>query len=208
MSQKCRNDIFGKSYGYRDSEDNSRIPSQQKCRMSQKPRQSPKRSKAEQLETVIRFVNSGKTQSQAAAAVGVNPRTVQRWLAEPKVKERLVSIQKEARAIAQSDPVVVSVVDIRAQVDEILSYRDAQKNFALQMGLVVQKSTAVLLKAVERIEGNPDEITVRTLPQLMRAVTDATEKVSAAWLRATGLDDILEELGSEPKVISERQEED
>jgi hypothetical protein len=206
MSQKCRNDIFGKSYGYRDSGDNSRILSQQKCRMSQNLRQSPKKPKAEQLETVIRFVNSGKTQAQAAAAVGVNPRTVQRWLAEPKVKERLVSIQKEARAIAQSDPVVVSVVDIRAQVDEILSYRDSQRHFALQMGLVVQKSTAVLLKAVERIEENPDEITVRTLPQLMRAVTDATEKVSAAWLRATGLDDILEELGSEPKVISERQE--
>ena len=207
MSQKCRSDIFGKSYGYRDSGDNSRIPSQQKCRMSQKIRQNPKKSKADQIETVIRLVNAGKTQGQAALAVGVNPRTVQRWLAEPKVKERLVTIQKEAKAIAQSDPVVVSVVDIRAQVEEIRSYRDAQQNFALQMGLVVQKSTAVLLKAVERLEANPDEITVRTLPQLMRAVSDSAEKVSTAWLRATGLEDLLEELGSEPKTISQGQEE-
>ena len=175
--------------------------------MSQKIRQNPKKSKAEQIEAVIRLVNAGKTQGQAALAVGVNLRTVQRWLAEPKVKERLVTIQKEAKAIAQSDPVVVSVVDIRAQVEEIRSYRDAQQNFALQMGLVVQKSTAVLLKAVERLEANPDEITVRTLPQLMRAVSDSAEKVSTAWLRATGLEDLLEELGSEPKTISQGQEE-
>jgi hypothetical protein len=63
------------------------------------------------------------------------------------------------------------------------------------------------LKAVERLEANPDEITVRTLPQLMRAVSDSAEKVSTAWLRATGLEDLLEELGSEPKTISQGQEE-
>jgi hypothetical protein len=175
--------------------------------MSQKIRQNPKKSKTDQIETVIRLVNAGKTQGQAALAVGVNLRTVQRWLSQPEVKGRLVAIKSEAKAIAQSDPVVVSVVDIRAQVEEIRSYRDAQQNFALQMGLVVQKSTAVLLKAVERLEANPDEITVRTLPQLMRAVSDSAEKVSTAWLRATGLEDLLEELGSEPKTISQGQEE-
>jgi transposase len=175
--------------------------------MSQKPRQKPKKSKAEQIETLIRLINSGKTQSAAATAIGVNIRTVQRWLADPAVRERLVSIQQEASAIAQSDPVVLSVTDIRAQVQEILNYRDSQRSFALEMGLVIQKSTAVLLKAVEKLEQNPDEISARTIPQLLRAVTDAAEKVSNAWSRATGLDDLLEGLKDEPQAISQGQTE-
>jgi hypothetical protein len=175
--------------------------------MSEKIRQTPKRSKAEQIETVIRLINGGKTQAAAAAAIGVNLRTVQRWVGQPEVRERLIAARKEIKAIAQSDPAVLAVTDIRAQVQEILDYRDAQRSFALQMGVVVHKATAILLRAVERIEENPDEVTARTIPQLMRAVTDAAEKVSSAWVRATGLDDILEELGSEPKAVSQGQEE-
>lgn len=165
-----------------------------------------KKSKPDQVEAVIRLLNAGKTQSEAAKTIGVNLRTVQRWIAEPEVKQRLVAAQKEVKAIVASDPVVLTVTEIRAQVQEILEYRDSQKSFALEMGLVVQKATNILLKAVERIEQNPDEVTVRTVPQLMRAVTDAAEKVSTAWVRATGLDDVLEEIGSEPKTISQGQE--
>ncbi len=147
-------------------------------------------------------MNAGQTQAQAAAAVGVNLRTVQRWLTQPEVKGRLVAIQNEAKAIAQLDPVVVSVVDIRGQAEEILNYRDSQRNFALQMGLVVQKSTDVLLKAVERIEKNPDELSVRLIPPLIRAVVDASEKVSSSWARATALDDLLERLPNDPEIDS------
>ncbi len=172
--------------------------------MSQKLRQKPKKSKAEQIEMLIRLINSGKTQSAVATAIGVNIRTVQRWLTDPAVKERLVSIQQETSAIAKTDPVVLSVADIRGQVEEILSYRDSQRNFALQMGLVVQKATGVLLKAVEKLEQNPDEITARSIPQLMRAVVDASEKIASAWERAAGLHDLLEQVGgNEPKVISQ-----
>jgi hypothetical protein len=170
--------------------------------MSQKIRQNPKKSKADQIETVIRLVNAGQTQAQAALAVGVNLRTVQRWLSQPEVKGRLVAIQNEAKAIAQSDPVVVAVVDIRGQAEEILNYRDSQRNFALQMGLVVQKSTDVLLKAVERIEKNPDELSVRSIPPLLRAVVDAAEKVSSSWARATALDDLLERIANDPETDS------
>jgi|GEM_PF-2345766 len=181
--------------------------SQQKCRMSQKVRQNPKKSKAEQIETVIRLINAGKTQAAAAVAIGVNIRTVQRWLAEPTVKERLVSIQQEVKEIAKSDPIVLSVTDIRAQVQEILDYRDSQRSFALEMGLVVQKSTTVLLRAVEKLEQNPDELSARTIPQLLRAVADTAEKVSNAWARSTGLDDLLETLRDEPQTISQRETE-
>lgn len=170
--------------------------------MSQTVRQKPKKTKAEQIETVIRLINAGKTQAAAATAIGVNVRTVQRWLTEPTVKERLISIQQEANAIAQTDPVVLSVTDIRVQVQEILDYRNSQRSFALEMGAVVQKATAVLLKAVEKLEENPDEMSARTIPQLLRAVVDAADKVSNAWSRATGLDDLLEQI-NEPKAISQ-----
>lgn len=170
--------------------------------MSQPPRQKSKKSRAEQIETVIRFLNLGKTQAQAAAAVGVNLRTVQRWLTQPEVKGRLAAIQNEAKAIAQSDPVVVTVLDIQAQAEEILSYRDGQKAFAVQMGFLVQKSTALLLKTIERLESNPDELSARSIPPLIRAVVDAAEKVSNSWARATALDDLLERIADDPEIDS------
>ena len=170
--------------------------------MSHKVRQNPKKSKADQIETVIRLVNAGQTQAQAAAAVGVNLRTVQRWLSQPEVKQRLVAIQNEAKAIVQLDPVLVSVLDIRGQAEEILSYRDSQRNFALQMGLVVQKSTNVLLRAVERLEASSDELSIRSIPPLIRAVVDASEKVSNAWARSTALDDLLKRIGDDPETDS------
>jgi hypothetical protein len=122
------------------------------------------------------------------------------------VKQRLVSIQQEASAIAQSDPVVLSVTDIRQQVDEILSYRDSQKHFATEMGEVVFKAIGVIRKAVERLEENPDEVSIRSLPPLLKAITDASEKVSNAWSRSVGLDDLLERIGDEPKVVSQGSE--
>ncbi|MBW4549296.1 MAG: helix-turn-helix domain-containing protein [Symplocastrum torsivum CPER-KK1] len=170
--------------------------------MSQKQRQSSKKSKPDQIEAVIRLLNAGKTQTEAAKTLGINLRTVQRWVADPEVKQRLVAAQREVKAIVASDPVVMSVTEIRAQVQEILDYRDSQRNFALEMGRVVQKATLILLNAVERLEENPDEVTIRTIPQLMRAVTDASEKVSSAWARTTGLDDLLEQI-NEPKAIRE-----
>ena len=175
--------------------------------MSQAERQKPKKTKAEQIEMLIRLINAGKTQAAAATAIGVNIRTVQRWLTDPSVKERLASIQQQASAIAQTDPVVLSVVEVREQVGQILNYRDSQLSFAQEMGEVVQRSTRIIKIALDRIEANPDELSVKTLPQLLRAIVDASEKVSTAWSRATGLDDLLEQVSNEPKVISQGQEE-
>ena len=175
--------------------------------MSQEKRQKPKKSKAEQIETLIRLINSGKTQSATATALGVNIRTVQRWMSDPSVRERLISIQQETNAITQTDPVVLSVADIRSQVQEILDYRNSQRSFALEMGAVVHKATVVLLRAVEKLEQNPDEMSARTIPQLLRAVVDAADKVSNAWSRSTGLDDLLEQINNEPKVINQGQKE-
>jgi hypothetical protein len=136
--------------------------------MSQAERQKPKKTKAEQIEMLIRLINAGKT---------------------------------------QTDPVILSVVEVREQVGQILNYRDSQLSFAQEMGEVVQRSTRIIKIALDRIEANPDELSVKTLPQLLRAIVDASEKVSTAWSRATGLDDLLEQVSNEPKVISQGQEE-
>jgi transposase len=124
--------------------------------MTRQRRQIPKKSKAEQLDAVVRFINAGKTQAEAAAAAGVNVRTVQRWLTEPQVKTKLSELQQRTDAIVKSDPVVLSVTEVRQQVSEILQYRESQLTFALEMGQIIQKTSAVLLKAVERLEANPD----------------------------------------------------
>jgi hypothetical protein len=152
-------------------------------------------------------LNAGKTQAEAAAAAGVNVRTVQRWLTEPQVKTKLSELQQQTDAIVRSDPVVLSVTEVRQQVSEILQYRESQLTFALEMGQIIQKTSAVLLKAVERLEANPDELSVRSIPPLMRALTDAAQKVSDAWARTTGLDDLLESLKDEPQAISQRETE-
>jgi transposase len=172
--------------------------------MSEKKRQT----KDARIDKAVRLLNSGKTQAETAKSLGISTRTIQRWLKQPEIGEKVAETRREIKAIAQSDPVVLSITDIRLQVEQIVSYRDTQRNFALEMGLVVQKATSILLQAVERLEQNPDEVSARTIPQLMKAITDAAEKVSLHWVRATGLDDLLEELGSEPKAVAQGQEED
>ena len=165
----------------------------------------PRPKQEKNIAKAIRLLHAGKSPKEVANLCGVSLRTVQRWANEREGD--LQALESQEKALVESDPVVLTVTDIRSQVQEILTYRDSQRNFALQMGLVVQKSTAILLKAVERLEENPDEINARTIPQLMRAITDASEKISNAWSRATGLDDLLEQVSNEPKVISQGQEE-
>ena len=175
--------------------------------MDRKPRQSQKKSKSEQLDKVLRFLSAGKTQAEAAAAAGINVRTLQRWLTDPQVKTKLSEIQQHTDAIVRSDPVVLSITEVRQQVSEILQYRESQLTFALKMDQIIQKTSAVLLKAVERLEANPDELSVRSIPPLMRALADLGEKASNAWARTAGLDDLLQNLKDEPQAISQGQKE-
>jgi hypothetical protein len=66
----------------------------------------------------------------------------------------------------------------------------------------------LLKTAVERLENNSDELTARNIPSFMRAVVDASEKVSNAWARTTGLEDLLDRISSEQKVIESGKKED
>lgn len=163
------------------------------------PRQKPDKIVAK----AIRLLHAGESPSQVAKVCGVSLRTIQRWSAEHG--DELKGLKSQEKAIVQSDPMVLSVVQIRQQVQEILDYRDSQRSFALEMGVVVQKATAVLLGAVERLESTPDEISVRSIPPLLKAVVDAADKVSNAWSRSVGLDDLLEQI-NEPKTIKQGSE--
>ena len=169
----------------------------------------PKSPETQKLrERAVELLLSGHTQAEVAKILGRDIRTIQKWVALPEVKVLLEARGKQRKALVQSDPVVLSVVDIRSQVQEILDYRDSQRSFAVEMGAVIQKATAILAKVVEQIEQNPEQVTARTLPQLMRAVADTAEKVSNAWARATGLDDLLEQIGNEPKAVESGEKED
>lgn len=161
----------------------------------------PRQKQDKIVAKAIRLLHAGESPSQVAKACGVSSRTIQRWAAEHGTE--LKALKSQQKAIVQSDPVVLSIVDVRQQVQEILSYRDSQRSFALEMGTVVQKATGVLLKAIEKLEEHPDEMSARNIPQLLRAVVDAADKVSNAWSRATGLDDLLEHITDEPKVVSQ-----
>jgi predicted transcriptional regulator len=165
----------------------------------------PRQKQEKQVTKAVRLLHAGKTQQEVANLCGVSLRTVQRWASQNAAE--LQNLQSQEKAIIQSDPIVLTLTDIRSQVQEILDYRDSQRNFALEMGVVVQRTIAILSKTLERLEQNPDEITVRNLPQLMRAVADCAEKVSGAWSRATGLDDLLENLNDEPQVTAQGQTE-
>ena len=165
----------------------------------------PRPKQEKNIAKAIRLLHAGKSPKEVANLCGVSLRTVQRWANEREGD--LQALESQEKALVESDPVVLTVTDIRSQVQEILTYRDSQRNFALQMGLVIQKSTNILLKAVERLEENPDELTARNIPQLMRAVADASEKISNAWKNATGLDILIEKLGDEPKIIGDGAEE-
>ena len=175
--------------------------------MTRQNRHIPKKSKAEQIEAAIRLLNTGKTQAETAAVIGINIRTLQRWVAQPEIKERLVELQQRTNVIVKSDPVVLSVTEIRAQINEILGYRDSQRVFAEQMGGIVHKGMKVLNQAIERLENSPDEVSIRHIPPLMKAIVDANEKLCNSWHRVSGLDDLLETLRDEPKIISQGQEE-
>jgi transcriptional regulator with XRE-family HTH domain len=157
----------------------------------------PKQEKT--IGKALRLLHSGKSQKEVSELCGVSLRTIQRWAREKEADLQALKVQQ--KVLVQSDPAVLSVVDIRSQVEEILNYRESQSSFALEMGMVVKKATAVILKAVERLEENPEEVNARNLPQLLRAITDAAERTSSAWARAVGLDDLLEQIGNEPKTV-------
>jgi hypothetical protein len=163
----------------------------------------PKSPETQKLrERAVELLVSGRTQLEVAKILGRNLRTVQKWLSLPEFKDALEAKKQQRKALIQSDPVVLSVVEIRQQVEQILAYSESQKTFATEMGEVVFKSVRLLKAAVERLENNPDELTVRNIPAFIRAVCVASQTVSVAWSDASGLESLLEQVrADEPKAI-------
>lgn len=161
----------------------------------------PKSPETQKLrERAVQLLLSGRTQSEVAKILNRDIRTIQKWVALPEVKDLLESRTIERKALVQSDPVVLSLVEVRNQVNQILEYHQYQQSFSLQMGQIVEKALAVLLKALERLEESPDELNARLIPQLMKAVAGCSEAVSHSWERASGLEQLLGTLRDEPET--------
>ena len=154
------------------------------------------------INQTIKLLKSGKSQVEVARLLGVSPRTVGRWLADADVKARITGLAEQHEAITQSDPAVVSVVDIRLQVERILDYRRFEDQSAVELGAVMRLATALIKRALEDLQKNPEGLSIRMVPLLLRAVVDGTEKVSNCWARATGLEDLLEAINNEPQVAA------
>lgn len=164
----------------------------------------------QKIDEAIRLLRSGLTQEEVAGILKINVRTVQRWVADPEFKAKISASEQRDREIIQTDKPTQSTLrrltEIQEQLDAIESYRESQKAFAIRFGGILCRACNVLDKAVEKLEQNPEEMTARLIPQMMKAVTDASEKVSSAWARATGLEDLLEVLQDETSTDTRQKE--
>ena len=66
---------------------------------------------------------------------------------------------------------------------------ESQRWFAIQLGVLAAKLLPVLQLATEQV--SPEDISIRSLPQLLRSVGDLADNASSCWARATGLEEIL-----------------
>ncbi len=83
------------------------------------------------INKAFKLHRAGKDKAEIARLCKVSLRTVQRWLSD----EGLFSELEEAeKAVIETDPLIFTITEVRAQVQEILDYRDSQKVFALEMG--------------------------------------------------------------------------
>ncbi len=62
--------------------------------MTRQKRQSPKKSKEEQLSIVVRALANGKTQVEAAHEAGLSTRSVQRWILAPEIQLQILALRQ------------------------------------------------------------------------------------------------------------------
>ena len=115
--------------------------------MTDKPQLSPKQQKA--LQSLL----TGHTTSQTAAAVGVTPRTLSRWLANPTFNTALTTAADQALADAAHRH-AGSLDDAVAVLAEVMADKDARDPDRLRAAdLVIQRGLDLIQQKqlIERI---------------------------------------------------------
>jgi transposase-like protein len=127
--------------------------------MTDKPQLSPKQQLA--LQSLL----AGRTKSQTAAAVGVTPRTLSRWLADPAFHAALTNTADEAIANA-ADRLADALDSAVAVLAEVMANQDARDPDRLRaadlvihrgLDLIQQKQLIERIAALEAKTNVPQE---------------------------------------------------
>jgi hypothetical protein len=128
--------------------------------MTNKPQLSPKQQQA------IQSLLNGRTKSQTAAAVGVTPRTLSRWLADPTFHATLAAPANAAIANA-AQRLAGSLDDAVAVLAEVMADKDARDQDRLRAaGLVIHRGLDLIQQKqlIERIAALEARINVSQEP--------------------------------------------
>ncbi len=139
-------------------------------------------------QEAFHLLADGYDKKEVAQKLGVTVRTVQRWTSNKSYQQAIA----ERQLIAAADGVVVEATSIEQQVTDLFDYRDSQRFLALEMGSLATRVSQISKQVIERLEENPEEVSPRLLPQLLKAVAELSEKASCCWARATGLEEVLD----------------
>jgi transposase-like protein len=113
--------------------------------MPRQKRQSPKKSKEDQLNIVVRALANGKTQVEAAHEAGVSSRSVQRWILNPEIQLRIVALQRELEAIKNS-----ATLNQTQQTSH--TCQESEEDITLRIKILAPKA----LSCLETIIDNPE----------------------------------------------------
>jgi hypothetical protein len=156
----------------------------------------PKRSPSKQkklVESAFHLLDNQYTKRDICNKLGISIRTLQRWIKEGTYESTNDKAQEKLEQISLETIAAVKVVDDNSLVDDPLQgltdYMESQRWFAIQLGVLAAKLLPVLQLATEQV--SPEDISVRSLPQLLRAVGDLADNASSCWARATGLEEVL-----------------
>jgi hypothetical protein len=113
--------------------------------MPRQKRQSPKKSKQQQLDTVVRALANGKTQVEAAHEAGVSSRSVQRWILNPEIQLRIVALQQELKAI--KNPATLNQTQ-----ETSYTCQESEEDITLRIKILAPKALSCLETIIDNVE--------------------------------------------------------
>lgn len=142
-----------------------------------------------------RLLAKGTSKSEVARRCNVSRKTVQRWSQEPDFIEAIENgVEEELIESADTQVMLATTLsDITTKIHDLLAYRDTQRSLAEGMEDLATKMLPVCNSLVERLEREPEQVTIRMLPQLIKAIGELTKVSSDCYARATGIEPRIRE---------------